>query len=198
MESIHGSNMPFVYGKNTEIRSSLSQLILNGGANTMDSIFSCCPEQNQTAANHHNSASEPLGSSVYLLHRDILQKFCQENRKAVDAKIHAISQKVKRESKSKESKSKRRNSVNSANSAQTVRIESPSSSPFAGNQMWGNDAVSTSVSGEEMCNCNSKTSTSSDSGGIPAVPSIDSEFDDCGLARIPSFDLELIWEVLAN
>lgn len=73
----------------TDIGSSLSNLILTGGSNALDSIFSnCCPPTNASSSNsvldHLEpfgcSGFEPLGSSVYLRQRDILQKFYQENR----------------------------------------------------------------------------------------------------------------------
>ncbi|WVZ11981.1 ethylene-responsive transcription factor ERF061 [Vigna radiata var. radiata] len=72
----------------TDIGSSLSKLILTSGSNTLDSIFSDCPPTNATSSNSvldylepfGSSGFEPLGSSVYLRQRDILQKFYQESR----------------------------------------------------------------------------------------------------------------------
>lgn len=75
------------------IGSSLSNLILSSSStNTLDSIFSDCPTTNNTASAATTnsvmdyfepfgvSSFEPLGSSVYLRQRDILQKFYQESR----------------------------------------------------------------------------------------------------------------------
>lgn len=71
-----------IEGGCASISSSLSHLILNGGcSNTLDSIFSYCQQPN---INHltagEESVYEPLGSSVYLRQRDLLQKFSEENR----------------------------------------------------------------------------------------------------------------------
>ncbi|KAH1223291.1 hypothetical protein AAZX31_11G017600 [Glycine max] len=76
----------------TNIGSSLSKLILasGSGTNTLDSIFSNCPQttNGSTSSNSvlddlepfRSSGCESLGSSVYLRQRDILQKFYQESR----------------------------------------------------------------------------------------------------------------------
>lgn len=71
MAEIHEEN-------DARIRSSLSQLILKSGSNTLDSIFSHCHEEPNPKANY--PVVQPLGSSVYLRQRDLLQKFCEENR----------------------------------------------------------------------------------------------------------------------
>lgn len=64
-----------IFDEGAQIRSSLSQLLLTSATNTLDSIFSHCQETNQITS----PVFEPLGSSVYLRQRDLLQKFCQEN-----------------------------------------------------------------------------------------------------------------------
>ncbi|KAJ7945036.1 Ethylene-responsive transcription factor [Quillaja saponaria] len=66
----------FALSDGTDIGSSLSRLILAGGSNTLDSIFSHCPPTNALT----NTMFEPLGSSVYSHQRDLLQKFSAENR----------------------------------------------------------------------------------------------------------------------
>ncbi|KNA18857.1 hypothetical protein SOVF_066580 [Spinacia oleracea] len=69
-----------------DIRDSVSALILTAGANntnTLDSIFSyypCQPSNSLTTTNNINSLLEPLGSSVYLKQRDLLQQFCLDNQ----------------------------------------------------------------------------------------------------------------------
>lgn len=71
-----------------DIGSSLSKLILSSGTNALDSIFSHCTPTNATSTYSMlesleplgSSGFEPLGSSVYLRQRDILQKFYQESR----------------------------------------------------------------------------------------------------------------------
>lgn len=77
-----------------DIRDSLSALILTAGANntnTLDSIFSNCPQSNQTSFTPNNTTNnfhptiEPLGSSVYLRQRDLLQKFWLESRSKTPA-----------------------------------------------------------------------------------------------------------------
>ncbi|KAI5655343.1 hypothetical protein M9H77_32530 [Catharanthus roseus] len=66
-----------IFGDGVSVSSSLSHLILNGGSsNTLDSIFSYCQQSNFSS----NSVFEPLGSSVYLRQKDMLQKFSEENR----------------------------------------------------------------------------------------------------------------------
>ncbi|KAL7167697.1 hypothetical protein ACSBR2_038204 [Camellia fascicularis] len=71
------NNVPFTFTGGADIRSSLSDLILAGGStNTLDSIFSHC----QPSIPITNPVLEPLGSSVYLRQRDLLQKFSEENR----------------------------------------------------------------------------------------------------------------------
>ncbi|KAG5089971.1 hypothetical protein JHK86_002583 [Glycine max] len=74
----------------TNIGSSLSKLILTSGTNTLDSIFSNCPTTTNGSTRSNSVLDylepfgslgyEPLGSSVYLRQRDILQKFYQESR----------------------------------------------------------------------------------------------------------------------
>ncbi|KAE8694639.1 ERF061 protein [Hibiscus syriacus] len=65
---------PFGFNNGVDMGSCLSQLILSGGSNTLDSIFShCAPSTTIT--------TEPLGSSVYLRQRDLLQKFSQQNKR---------------------------------------------------------------------------------------------------------------------
>ncbi|KAL0393667.1 UNVERIFIED_CONTAM: Ethylene-responsive transcription factor [Sesamum latifolium] len=60
----------------SHIGFSLSQLILTSNSNTLDSIFAYCQPSECVA----KQGFEPLGSSVYLRQRDLLQKFSVENR----------------------------------------------------------------------------------------------------------------------
>lgn len=110
---------------------------------------------------------------------------------AVDAKIQAICQRLKREKAKGASKKSHRGG--------NEKRETPSSSSVDTNYDWFNEALppSSSVSNEELW-CK----------GWESPPSISSEgqstadhqeFDGgCSLARLPSFDPELIWEVLAT
>ncbi|CAN0908802.1 Ethylene-responsive transcription factor ERF061 [Linum grandiflorum] len=51
------------------------------GSNTLDSIFSFCHHHPQISSSSSSSAAmEPLGSSVYLRQRELLQKFSNENQ----------------------------------------------------------------------------------------------------------------------
>ncbi|KAF5478105.1 hypothetical protein F2P56_004692 [Juglans regia] len=76
MDTSRDHNLPLAFTDCADIRSSLSQLILTGGTNTLDSIFSRCDSSNTITS----PIFEPLGSSVYLRQRDLLQKFCQESK----------------------------------------------------------------------------------------------------------------------
>ncbi|XP_010418501.1 PREDICTED: ethylene-responsive transcription factor ERF061 isoform X1 [Camelina sativa] len=70
----------------SEIRASLSQIILGGGPNTLDSIFSLLTPSSsvESATTSFNTLNPPpppqLGSSVYLRQRDIIEKFHLQNR----------------------------------------------------------------------------------------------------------------------
>ncbi|KAM5572185.1 ethylene-responsive transcription factor ERF061 [Rosa sericea] len=75
METMQQNHLPFEF-TDIDIRSSLSNLILTGGTNTLDSIFSHFPQTHTTTT----TVSEPLGSSVYLRQRDLLQKFSEQTR----------------------------------------------------------------------------------------------------------------------
>ncbi|KAE8722493.1 ERF060 protein [Hibiscus syriacus] len=68
-----GINHSIGFNNVVDVGSSLSQVILSGGTNKLDTFFSHRPPLS-TAIN------EPLGSSVYLRQRDLLQKFCREYR----------------------------------------------------------------------------------------------------------------------
>lgn len=76
MEKMQENNLQFSFQHGVDIRSSLSQLLLTSGSNTLDSIFSHCPPSTSVT----NPVLEPLGSSVYLRQRDLLQKFSEESR----------------------------------------------------------------------------------------------------------------------
>ncbi|KAL5719000.1 hypothetical protein ACHQM5_011841 [Ranunculus cassubicifolius] len=70
---------PFTFpGNNIDIRSSLSEIILSGGSNTLDSIFSILQSSNQVT-NHVPESSMGMGSSVYLHQKELIQKFTLEN-----------------------------------------------------------------------------------------------------------------------
>ncbi|KAM1080181.1 hypothetical protein TB2_014518 [Malus domestica] len=87
MDIMHENNLAFGFTDAIDIRSSLSNLILTSSTNTLDSIFSHCPQTLAaavTTTTSGSSVSEPLGSSVYLRQRDLLQKFCDEGRAKVN------------------------------------------------------------------------------------------------------------------
>ncbi|KAG2302854.1 hypothetical protein Bca4012_061185 [Brassica carinata] len=71
--------------KISEIRASLSQIILAGGPNTLDSIFSLLTpsslESSTTSLNTLNPPPPPqLGSSVYFQQRDLIERLHLQNR----------------------------------------------------------------------------------------------------------------------
>ncbi|KAF7151425.1 hypothetical protein RHSIM_Rhsim02G0242500 [Rhododendron simsii] len=72
------NTIPLTFNSNNNIQHSLSDLILSGGNNALDSIFSHFPQSIPAT----NQITNPLvlGTSVYLQQRDRLQKFSEQNR----------------------------------------------------------------------------------------------------------------------
>ncbi|CAN7090645.1 unnamed protein product [Brassica rapa subsp. narinosa] len=67
--------------KISEIRASLSQIILAGGPNTLDSVFSFLATSSATTSlDTLNPPPPQLGSSVYLHQRDLIESFHLQNR----------------------------------------------------------------------------------------------------------------------
>ncbi|XP_057809983.1 ethylene-responsive transcription factor ERF061-like [Salvia miltiorrhiza] len=78
MSTTH-QNTPFFTGKDdSDIGLCLSQLILNSNSNTLDSIFSKCYEPGPATG----PVLEPLGSSVYLRQRDLINQFSAVNSRS--------------------------------------------------------------------------------------------------------------------
>lgn len=116
-------------------------------------------------------------------------------RNAVDAKITAICQKVRREKAKNNGKKNGDSSVKVSESEKSLKIDSNSSSSMINNSTSSNEMVSSSVSEEGLwMDVNSPYSVL---GACSAVPG-ELELEGCSLAHMPSFDPELIWEVLAN
>ncbi|KAJ4849502.1 hypothetical protein Tsubulata_005814 [Turnera subulata] len=127
-------------------------------------------------------------------------------RTSVDAKIQAICQKMKRERAKKIAAKK---SSKPTESEKVVKADSNSSSSpatssslspfvFGDNTNLGSElASSPTVSEDGLWRCeNSPPSVSTTD--CPLMLPEDMEFEGCSLARMPSYDPELTWEVLAN
>ncbi|KAI4364968.1 hypothetical protein MLD38_020999 [Melastoma candidum] len=109
-------------------------------------------------------------------------------KSAVDAKIQAICQKARREKCRKiEKMVDPSNGDSNCESSKTNTL--CSSSPP---QMLGSEPTTLPIPGDEYWRC--------DDDGLPPgsadYPVEDMERDRCSLSKLPSFDLELIWEVL--
>ncbi|KAL6986388.1 hypothetical protein U1Q18_019753 [Sarracenia purpurea var. burkii] len=123
-------------------------------------------------------------------------------KSSVDAKIQTICQKMKREKRSKTREEKTGSSSYGDDGEKEVKgdLDSWSSSPFlgcpaVGDDGWINETVS--PAGSEDGLCKGENSRSSVSDECPTAVQ-ESELEECSLEQMPSFDPELIWEVLAN
>jgi hypothetical protein len=125
-------------------------------------------------------------------------------KNSVDAKIQAICQKVKREKAkkiaAKKMKKKNLESDSKKEDAEKINLSSCSSSssslplsPSVFYEDWVNELFSPTVSEDGVW----KGENSPNS--VSTMVTEETEFEDCSLAlaRMPSFDPELIWEVLA-
>ncbi|XP_075496504.1 ethylene-responsive transcription factor ERF061-like [Primulina tabacum] len=119
---------------------------------------------------------------------------------AVDAKIQAICQKMKRAKKSQNSAKRsvlERNSNSSSDvytgsEGETKKTDSSPSSAM-NTESWGSN-----VTDDELLNGNkSPVSYEWCSAVAPPLPAV-LEIEGCSLSRMPSYDPELIWEVLAS
>ncbi|PIN21009.1 hypothetical protein CDL12_06299 [Handroanthus impetiginosus] len=119
-------------------------------------------------------------------------------RNAVDAKIQAICQKVKREKKAQratkklESKSDVKAPVSDSGVKKT---ETPPSSE-ANTESWGGSVSEDGFwrGGDSPGSVSYEWCSAAAAAAAPG----EMEIEGCSLARLPSFDPELIWEVLAN
>ncbi|OIT19405.1 ethylene-responsive transcription factor erf061, partial [Nicotiana attenuata] len=135
-------------------------------------------------------------------------------KNSVDAKIQAICQKVKRE---RAKKGVKKIVESDKKVEKNVDLESSScSSSIVCNESWSNsDVISQSTSEDGLWKSeNSPCSVLDDPHVGPKNddpncyitsithqferPMMELEFEDCSLARMPSFDPELIWSILAN
>ncbi|XP_011073756.1 ethylene-responsive transcription factor ERF061-like [Sesamum indicum] len=116
-------------------------------------------------------------------------------KNAVDAKIQAIWQKVKREKKARRAPKKSQGKSNSnSNSDSKAAVKTADSSVSS---VVNAESLSGSVSEDEFWRGGGSVSNE----WCPAaevVGEMEMEMDGCSLARVPSFDPDLIWEVLAN
>ncbi|XP_023552644.1 ethylene-responsive transcription factor ERF061-like [Cucurbita pepo subsp. pepo] len=119
---------------------------------------------------------------------------------SVDAKIQAICLKMKRErGKTSSKKSNPKNGAVSASSS--MSSPSPSPSPVSAEWCWRGEMVCSSAVSEEdgfWRSENSPPVSSSSSGSAVAVAGEGVCEGYSSLAKMPSFDPDLIWEVLAN
>ncbi|KAJ0106323.1 hypothetical protein Patl1_17537 [Pistacia atlantica] len=188
MEGIRENSPSFSFSEGADIRSSLSQLILTGGTNTIDSIFSHCPPTPTITG----PVPEPLGSSVYLRQRDILQKFSEENR----TKTNPLTVKKERAKKNTKKSGGNVEAKSGATENEKVVDSCSSSSTMSPLINWDGELVSPTVSEDGFWKSeNSQPSVSTE---YPTMFAEESGFEGCSLARLPSYDPELIWEVLAN
>lgn len=127
-------------------------------------------------------------------------------KNAVDAKIQAICQKVKREKAKKIAKknddsngrgSKKAMKEVDSSTTTTSSSSSISLSPLVFVDNLGSEFLSQEVSEDGFWNSRNSTPSVSTECPMEKVAE-DFEFEGCSLARMPSFDPELIWEVLAN
>lgn len=100
--------------------------------------------------------------------------------RAVDAKIQAICKKVKRERASRREK-------------KSEKAEKADSSSAMTSERWSDEVASTSVSEEGAWKGVNFPATFSGESPVTAL-----EMEECSLEHMPSFDPDLIWEVLAN
>lgn len=134
-------------------------------------------------------------------------------KNSVDAKIQAMCQKVKRERAKKGAK---KIVESDKKVAKSLDLESSScSSSIVCNESWSNsDVISQSTSEDRLwksenspCSllddCHVGPKNDDSNCHITGITHqferpMELEFEDCSLARVPSFDPELIWSILAN
>lgn len=128
-------------------------------------------------------------------------------KNSVDAKIQAICQKVKRErAKKKAKKSNSDPSPSPAASPESEKVvmkvtepcSSPSSSAVFSDNLSNNELLSPTVSEDGFWRCENSPSSSVSNEYPMMMMTEEPQFEDCLLARMPSFDADLLWEILAN